>query len=296
MKNPYEILGIPVGTPFAEVRAQYFRLAKKHHPDKLTHASEEERKKHEEIFKDITNAYDTIERNTNNTGSNETDNQSPHAERDWRTVWGRVESLFQRPDVWDCMKKVFKDTMQDVAAQVAEQKKHERLVHSVCLPITLEELHQNKSKKLQLFLHEINEPIIVKVSSSEYPTARLTRTIDGENHTINVHMTLKEHKYYRFDDLLDKWDLYITENITWQEYLEGKVIYIPDLNGTGNISITIPMMPRMDVPIVIDGKGVACKGDLYISLVWVLPQRESWEKLDQKDKNDFIRVLNALSA
>lgn len=292
MKNPYEILGIPQGTPFSEVRAQYFRLARKHHPDKLTNASDEERKKHEEIFKDITNAYDTIERTTNNTEPSD----ASHNERDWRTVWDRVESLFQRPDIWDCMKKVLKDTMQDVAAQVAEQRKHERLVHSVHLQITLEELHQNKSKKLQLFLHEIREPIIVKITCSEYPTARLTHTIHGEIHNINIHMSLKEHAVYRFDDLLDKWDLYVTEHITWQEYLEGKVIYIPDLNGKDDIPVTIPMMPRMDVPIVVEGKGVACKGDLYISLNWVLPKRDSWERLDQKDKNDFIRVLNALSA
>lgn len=291
-RNPYDVLGVPHGSSFSTVRAQYFRLARQHHPDKLSHVTEEERQKHEEIFKEISAAYDTLERR-------QAGGEAVGAEeRDWRKVWSKVESLFQQPEVWDCVQRVFKDTVVDAMAQRAEQKKKERLIHTVYMDVTLGEMHSRKVKKVQLFLQGINEPVVTRVCCADYPDARIQAVLeDGETHTIHVHMNLKEHAIYRFDDLLGKWDLYTQVSITWVEYLTGKEVTLPSLdNREGGIVAHVPVCPRMDVPLVVEGAGVAGKGDLYISLQWSLPSRECWEQLSANDKNDFMRILNALSA
>jgi DnaJ-class molecular chaperone len=285
-RDPYDVLGLSPSASFAEVRAQYFRLARKHHPDKLGHVSDAERKEHEAIFKEITSAYDAIESGRSVSGGFDEG-------KDWRSVWSRVEGLFQKPEVWDCMKRVLQGTLEDMA----NQKRHERLVHTMHLSITLEELHQNKSKKLQLLLNGINTPVYVRVPCSEYPCAKVLKEIQGETHTINIHMALKEHTVYRFDDLLGTWDISTVVSISWSEYLQGKAITLPSLgpNDTPR-DVTIPPMPRMDVPVVLAGAGVAGKGDLYVHLQWRLPTPECWELLGEDDKNNFIRVSNALCA
>ena len=294
-KDPYKVLGLAPNTPFAEVRAEYFRLARKHHPDKVGNVSIDERKQHEERFKDITNAYDAIEKGGKYPAS-EDDNS--YTQRDWREVWARVENLFQQPDVWDCMKRVIKSTVVDVAAQVAEDKKRERLIHTVCMPIKLEELHRGKVKKVQIFLQQTKQPIMCKVSCSDYPKACITVPIDGEDHTVYVHMKIEQHNVFRFDDLLERWDLHMTTTVTWKEYIVGKSIEIPSLddgNGPWEV-VALEPFPRMEVPIVVPNKGVAGRGDLYISLEWLPPSRECWDSLDTGDKNTIIGFLNALSA
>lgn len=52
MRNPYEILGIPVGSDMAVVKKAYRRLAKKYHPD----LGGDEAK-----FKEVSEAYSAIE-------------------------------------------------------------------------------------------------------------------------------------------------------------------------------------------------------------------------------------------
>lgn len=292
-KDPYEVLGLSRDTPFNEVRARYFRLARKHHPDKLGHVTEEERRRHEEIFKEITAAYDAIESGNDGTGAA----GGGEGNRDWRTVWSRVETLFQKPEVWDCMRKVLQGTLEDVATKTAERKRKERLVHTMYLNVSLEELHQGKQKKLELILHEVKTPVYVKVSCRDYPCAKVLQVINGDTHTINIHMTLQNHQTYRFDDLLGKWDLYATTTVSWTDFIQGRKLVLPSLEATKlPLEVSIPPFPRMDVPIVIAGKGVANRGDLYIHLDWQLPTPECWDQLDDSDKNNFLRTLNALTA
>lgn len=51
MKNPYQVLGVPLGADAETVKKAYRRLAKKHHPDLGGD---------EETFKEINDAYDAI--------------------------------------------------------------------------------------------------------------------------------------------------------------------------------------------------------------------------------------------
>ncbi|MCL2737519.1 MAG: molecular chaperone DnaJ [Alphaproteobacteria bacterium] len=55
MKNPYEILGVPVGATDAEIKKAYHRLVLKYHPDKNSGD-----KAAEEKFKEVNNAFDIL--------------------------------------------------------------------------------------------------------------------------------------------------------------------------------------------------------------------------------------------
>jgi len=59
-KNPYDVLGVPVGASQAEIQAAYRRLAARYHPDKLTHLGQEFQVLAEEKFKTIQSAYDSL--------------------------------------------------------------------------------------------------------------------------------------------------------------------------------------------------------------------------------------------
>ena len=59
-KNYYEILGVEKSASPEELKAAYRKLAKKYHPDLFTTASDEEKKKAEEQFKEINHAYDVL--------------------------------------------------------------------------------------------------------------------------------------------------------------------------------------------------------------------------------------------
>lgn len=283
-RNPYDVLGLPKGTPMPQVRAQYFRLAKLHHPDKLFNVSEDERKEHEEIFKEITSAYDILDKG-GRTG------MAP--DQDWRNVWAKVETLFQRPEVWDCMKRVFTDTLVDEA----DSKIQDIKVHTLYLAISLEEMHLGKVKKVQLFLHNIAEPVVARVSCHDYPCAKIRTTVDGHDHAINVHMTLNDHETYHFDDLLGKWDLHTGTSITWFDYIHGKTVVLPSLTKDDPArTIHIPPWSKMDVPVVLKGAGVAGRGDMYISCSWSPPTPQCWNTLSPEDQKELMRCLNALSA
>lgn len=52
MRNPYEVLGVPVGSDMAVVKKAYRKLAKQHHPD----LGGDEAK-----FKEVNDAYTAIE-------------------------------------------------------------------------------------------------------------------------------------------------------------------------------------------------------------------------------------------
>jgi curved DNA-binding protein CbpA len=54
----YEILGVKPGASDKEIKQAYYRLARDLHPDKA--ANDEERKKHEQLFADISKAYNVL--------------------------------------------------------------------------------------------------------------------------------------------------------------------------------------------------------------------------------------------
>lgn len=63
--NAYKILEIDKNASVDEIKAAYRKMAKKYHPDKVTHLGEEHRKGAEEKFKQVQQAYDDLQKELN---------------------------------------------------------------------------------------------------------------------------------------------------------------------------------------------------------------------------------------
>jgi len=63
--NAYKILEITKDATIDEIKMAYRKMAKKYHPDKVTHLGEEHRKGAEEKFKQVQEAYDQLQKERN---------------------------------------------------------------------------------------------------------------------------------------------------------------------------------------------------------------------------------------
>ena len=58
--SPYDVLGLPRNATQEDIKKAYRNLVKKYHPDKVNHLGEEFRALAEERFKEIQEAYQTL--------------------------------------------------------------------------------------------------------------------------------------------------------------------------------------------------------------------------------------------
>jgi DnaJ-class molecular chaperone len=298
--NPYEILGLPLNTEFNEVRARYFYLARTHHPDKLgSNVSEEEKKKREEYFKNITVAYHEIDKRHKNGGGAggwEGGYGSVSEEFNLNDIWRQVEVFFNNPETWECMKEIFVKVSQTATSR-QNQPSHSQPApapsstpppppprkHNIVVNLTLEEIHNKKNKKLRLFLKGLEKPIFVTINSADI---FIDNVIEFNNYKINsiheidiiIHLKIQRHTTYRLLRLVDRWDIFYDMYITWDEYVNGKQVLLDYLDGE-QIEINIPKFYNIDSsPIIIENRGLCQKGDLFIVLKINNPKNQ--EELD----------------
>jgi uncharacterized membrane protein YkvA (DUF1232 family) len=60
-RDPYTVLGIPRSAKPAEIKAAYRKLAQRYHPDRVSHLGEEFRILAEARFKEIQQAYESLQ-------------------------------------------------------------------------------------------------------------------------------------------------------------------------------------------------------------------------------------------
>jgi DnaJ-class molecular chaperone len=301
-ENPYKILEVPHGTPFAEVRIKYYKIARTHHPDKFI-GTDEEKLHNEEYFKKVTVAYRRIEvaeQNGTNIDENTFNgifgfgssnfNYTDYSKDEWRNVWSSVESFFNKPEVWTCMKNIITDTLKEVATKVYQ--KH----HAVTLSLKLEEIYAEKTKKLRLFLNNIPEPVFINVNAANFPhkIVKHATLSNGQEIEINVDCIAIEHELYQYDNILGTDDIYTTFQVTLSEYILGKKLTLRYLDGN---DISINMLPFGDLSksICIPKKGLRKnKGNLYICINITLPDKELWDSQTIDFKEKLLKSLNAL--
>ena len=352
VKSPYNILGIQRSATLAQIKTKYFELARIHHPDKLDPSiSETEKKKHEDKFKEITNAYSKVVKDKEFFAKfgtyeiHDDDNNSFDIGEDWRSVWTDIETFLNKPDSWEKMKNIVTDTIKETLyeatlhsiyqsthkwKETSVPQKPPKKEHYINVEVTLEEVHLKKQKKLRLFLKGIKLPVFLTLDIGEYPETVVEHTItDMNNNTktvvINFTMELLTHSLYRLDDLLESWDLWLLEpvKITWADYLCGKTLSIPYIDGmktdakndsktdaktdtknyaktdnnntnnTGTLNVFIEPF-TVHSPYCVKNKGLCGLGNLYFTIEIEPPNsinKSKWDKLDHKFKNCFLREL-----
>jgi DnaJ-class molecular chaperone len=247
--DSYEVLGLRPDASFADVKAAYIKLAKKHHPDKLQNVNVEELKAHEEMFRRVTMAYRQIE------GEHKS-SESP--EIDWKTIF----------------KRVVKDVMSNI--------------HRISVPVTLEEVHNKKTKKLEVFLKSSSTPVYVRVSCGDFPKTLVTHG----THIIRVNFSLQDHKVFQLDDILGTHDLYTKLRITWADYLQGTEVSLIWCDGITIIPVVVKPFSEVDVPMAYYNKGLWGQGVLYISIDIVPPTEHQWNNIDPAHREKILGGLN----
>lgn len=304
LEDAYKVLGVNRTASLQQVRARYYELAKIHHPDKLQNISDEEKQRHEDIFKGITVAYSKIEcdkkleANTsyNVNGSMPDISNTPIHPDEWRTVWNEMESIFNKPGIWNTMKDIVKDTLKDVAVK-GLQKLANR--HHVKIPVTLEEVHAKKQKKVRLFLTNIHDPVYIIIDTGDYPLVELAHSIciDGITTIITIvaELTLLPHAVYTFDDLLESWDLFTTVRVTWIDYIQGKTLELPYIDSS-SIHVDIVPFTHYIAPITFSERGLCGLGDLYVSVELQPPDctHTIWDDITPEKKQICIESLRCM--
>lgn len=260
-ENPYKVLGIPIDAEFNEVRARYFYLARKHHPDKLGNVSEQERKRNEEYFKSITVAYHEIDKSRNNNIKDDIN---------LNNIWKEVENFFNKPETWECMKDILKKV-----SKLEKVKKVPRK-HQIKVDLSLEDVYNAKERKLRLFLSGIEKPVYLTIKADTVLTQNVlyfNNYLVEDNVYIDLvlELVMKKHKNYRVFRLMDKWDIFYDVSINWYEYITGKSIIILYLDGK-EIEVTIPEYYNIELPIILENKGLGGKGDLFVIVKIEMPK------------------------
>lgn len=300
-RDPYAVLGLPHAADLAAVKARYRELARRHHPDKLHAAGEDERRRSEELFKDITVAYQVILEGGGGRGAaagrwTDADGAPMDADGHWSDVWQRVERMFQSQDVWAFMGTVLQDVAvkyreaRDAreareAAREARDPRDAAGPRAFDLTVGLEDIYLNKPRKVRLFLKGHAEPVVLRVYCGSYPEFRTVwrpdggADADGEAHEICVRLHAREEARwpYQIDALFGTKDLYAEIAVGWHEYVTGAVRELPHMSGRV-ARVVVPPFHAVGSPIVLPGFGATGRDDesLYVSVRVAPPTAEAW--------------------
>lgn len=261
--DPYEVLGLKYPCSKETIKARYYELARKHHPDKLHHLSKEEIDVHEQEFKKISSAYEML------------------SKEDWRTMWDKVP-IFNDPEF-------ISDILQNVINGVKNYVKTANNEHYITVDVSLEEVFQKKDKKLRLFLTDFPEPIFININCGAYPYL-----LYKYNDTAIIHINFKllPDGMFSLDTLFDSNDIFCTVFITLYEYIKGTKKHLQYLDGS---TIDIVIEPCSEKPIEIPNKGLHYKGKLTIYIKTILPSKVHVDTLENEKKLKLYKYLKKLS-
>lgn len=264
--DPYDILGLTYPATKEEIKARYYELARKHHPDKLQHLSQEERDRNEQEFKKINVAYELL-----------TKKEFEYTTKgEWKGMWSSVDSFFSDPDMLRNMGELLKN----VVNATREYRKQRATEHHIEVEVTLEEIYLRKEKKLRLFLKKVEEPVFITIDCGCFPSFMVTHfTPDGRTMFININYKAAPHPVYSHDTMFDTNSLFTNLSLTLSEYFSGCTKTLPYLDGT-TITVTVPACSTH--PIELPGRGLTTAGILTIYPKVELPTKNQLDSFPEK--------------
>lgn len=291
--NPYEVLGIPINSSLEDVKRVYKLIALKSHPDKLNNINDiNERNKKIKDFIDATNAYNKILKGDldcsfdfKDYDFNDYDNYKFTYE-DWEETFNTIRHS-------DLMKKIVTMFMK------SKVKKHK-----ISVDIKYSDYFNTSKKKLRLFLKGIEEPIYINLNCKQYPLCIINYFDDNDNeHEITIKMNLINDKeinnnYYHNnvdndndnDNQKLPINLYYDLDINIIDYLIGGQ---KELLFVNKETLMITIKP-FDKYISINNYGIN-NGSLIINFKFNKPiNKENWDKLNNADKEEMIRILKMI--
>lgn len=255
--NPYEVLGLKRGASLEEIRQRYKHLAKLNHPDRLHNVDESEKKEKEEYFKKVTVAYHlAVECATDQAYCRASDTSDAS---DGNESWGEV----------------LMNTLVDVATKYIQRREHRLQV-----PVEMSEVYFKKTKKLQIFLTGVKEPVMLTIRCDKKRMNTDIIAEDGSVHKVLLDIVMRDHPTFFFAEA----DLVANVDVTWAEYLTGKTIQIPFLDGS-MILVKVP-------PFANIGEWFEHPSGLFRVNVQIrCPTREWWEQIDECAQETIIKLL-----
>ena len=173
--------------------------------------------------------------------------------------------------------------------------------HNVNVDIKYSDYYSTTKKKLRIFLKNIEEPIYIDLDCSKFPKHTINYFDDNENeHEILINMVLSENNndgyYHKYNNVNkdnvnnnEKINIIYELNIDTVDYIIGNIKEFTFLNKE---LINIIINPFSDC-FIKKGYGIN-NGDFIVNFNYNPIQKENWDKLNDADKNEMVRILKIL--
>lgn len=307
MPTPHETLGVAPNASIEEVRAAYIQLARRHHPDKHGHATEEERARNEAIFKEVTNAYQLIAERPSYaqaSGNGEEAWRVPTSLDEWESTWNKVINV---PEVMNTMKSLFNMArqMREARQRAAEAKAATvpqepvepiEAIHAT-LQVTPADVQGMRKRKIRVMPSGME----VLVDCGAFPGPFCTTNVEGTSFEVAFEIVSKDAHVTVDSFEPGKWDLFRRVSVNLMQWLEGSVHVLPHvckdspaLNGAP-LDVVIPPCTPLDAPLIFDDLSQWRYGSIYVSVALDLPTQDAWLRMGETDRECLATLLRTLS-
>ncbi len=276
-RDLYELLGVPKTATETEIRSEYRKLARKHHPDVNPGDKGAEAK-----FKEISAAYEVLSDAEKRKLYDEFGEEGlrggfdPEQARTYRK-WQDGRNRTGRPFSEEVHDFDFGDFFGNASPFRSGPRQGEDVVGLVELDLA----EALRGKEVSFRLPSSDEPITVRIPRGAEDGSRLVvkgRGAPGEGNAppgdLIIETRVRAHPHFRREGL----DLTLTLPVTLDEAYNGAEVDVPTPDGS--VRLRIPPRSQQGQTLRLKGKGVTRgtkQGDLYAVLDVRLPQKEDPE-------------------
>lgn len=289
--DPYDTLGVSHDASMDVVRMAYLRAARLHHPDKLGHLNEQERSKHEAIFKEMTNAYSSIVEDKSKecdvaaaTEAFMREWSAPMRPEEWEAIFKGVGRMFCKSDV---MKDLFIKASALKEKWAAARRKADEsdstcdIIHRATLNVSAADVQGGKIRKVRLVLHD--GAININVNCGIFPHSYRDKNVE-------IKLSVNEDEASEYEEGV--WDLFQSVNVNLAEWFSGGVYKLkPLVAGGQSLEVEIPSCASLDSPICKFDLDFWKFGPIYVSVQLVLPTLDEWKSVKKTEQENILALL-----